>query len=212
MKTVGEMLKVARLGKNYSLADVEKTTKIRLKFLEAIENDDYSKLPSLSYAKGFVKNYAEFLGLNSRHILAFFRRQTEEVTRSSLLPKGLAAPLNRSAFRLTPGRFLAILTVSFLTVFLLYFGIQYIRLNHPPTLVVDSPKDQMVTTQKRLDVFGKTDADATVTINGTSVLVRSDGRFFDQLQLENGVNKIVVVATSRFNKTSMITVEIGLRE
>ena len=52
MKTVGEMLKVARLGKNYSLADLEKTTKIRLKFLEAIENDDYSKLPSLSYAKG----------------------------------------------------------------------------------------------------------------------------------------------------------------
>lgn len=212
MKTVGEMLKVARLGKNYSLTDVEKTTKIRLKFLEAIENDDYSKLPSLSYAKGFVKNYAEFLGLNSRHILAFFRRQTEEVSRSSLLPKGLAAPLNRSMFRLTPGRFLALLITSFLTVFLLYFGIQYMRLNHPPTLVIDAPKDHLVTTQRRLDVFGKTEADATVTINGTSVLVRSDGRFFDQLQLENGVNKIVIVATSRFDKTTTKTLDVGLQQ
>lgn len=212
MKTVGEMLKEARTVKNYSLIDVEKATKIRLKFLEAIERDEYGKLPSISYAKGFVKNYSEFLGLNSRHILAFFRRQTEEVTRSSLLPKGIAAPLNPAFFRLTPGRFLAILVTSCISVFVLYFGWQYVRLNHPPTLVIDTPKNQQVFSQTRIDVLGKTDPDATVTINGTSVLVRSDGRFFDQLQLVPGVNKITVIAVSRFNKMASSTLEVGLQQ
>lgn len=212
MKTVGEMLKEARVIKNYSLADVEKATKIRAKFLEAMEKDDFRSLPSLSYAKGFVKNYSEFLGLNSRHILAFFRRQTEEVTKSSLLPKGMAAPLNPTLFRLTPGRFIAILVTACISVFLLYFGFQYLKLNYPPTLTIDSPKNHQVFAQQRIDILGKTDPDATVTINGTGVLVRSDGRFFDQLQLSPGVNKVTVIATSRFNKTATQTLEVGLQQ
>ncbi len=210
MKTVGSMLQEARVSRGHTLTSVEQATKIRFKFLEAIERDDYSKLPSLSYAKGFVKNYAEFLGLNSRHILAFFRRQTQDVPRSTLLPKGMAEPLNRPLFRLTPGRFLTLVLLGFVTSFLLYFGFQYVKLNRPPQLSIESPKDQLVTIQKRIDVFGKTDPDATVTINGVSVLVRGDGRFFDQVPLEAGVNKIMIVATSRWNKTSMMVREVGV--
>lgn len=212
MKTVGEMLKEARTAKNFSLGDVEKTTKIRAKFLEAIEKDDYGALPSIQYAKGFVKNYSDFLGLNSRHILAFFRRQTEEVTRTSLLPKGVSEPLNPTFFRLTPGRFLAILVTSCISVFILYFGLQYLRLNHPPSLVITAPTNHQVYTQQRIDVLGMTDSDATVTINGVGVLVRSDGKFFDQLQLTPGVNKITVIAVSRFNKMATVTLEVGLQQ
>ena len=65
MKTVGSILKEARTARNITLAQTEEATKIRLKFLKAIESDDYSGLPSLSYAKGFVKNYSEYLGLDS---------------------------------------------------------------------------------------------------------------------------------------------------
>ncbi len=211
MKTVGEMLHEARVAKGFTFEQIERETKIRFKFLEAIELDDYSKLPSLSYAKGFVKNYAEFLGLNSRHILAFFRRQTQDVPKSSLLPKGMAQPLNPSLFHFTPSRFLALLLSSFLTVFLLYFGVQYINLQRPPTLIIESPKDRLVTTQRRIDILGSADPDATVTINGMSVLVRGDGKFFDQFQLETGVNKITVVATSRFNKTTTVVREVGFQ-
>ena len=52
-------------------------------------------------------------------------------------------------------------------------------------------------------------SDATVTINELSVLVRSDGNFFDQVMLEPGVNKITVTATSRFGKVSTITRDVG---
>lgn len=212
MKTVGEMLKESRLSKGFSLAYIEQATKIRLKFLEAIENDDYSSLPSPAYAKGFVKNYSEFLNLNSQKILAFFRRQNKEIPRSSLLPKGIGEPLNRSWLQLTPGRFLALLLVGLVGAFLFYFGIQYRRLRQPPLLIITTPQNQTITVNKRVEIVGRTDPDATVTVNSASVLVRSDGSFFDQVSLESGVNKITIIATSRLGKSTTSVLEVGLQQ
>jgi cytoskeletal protein RodZ len=212
MKTVGSILKSTRLAKGYTLEAVEQATKVRVKFLEAIENDDFQILPSASYAKGFVKNYSEFLGLDSANVLAFFRRQTREIPKTSLLPAGLPQPLNRPLFALTPGRFLTLLLISLLVMFLLYFGLQYRRLRQPPILILETPQPLAVTGEKRIDVSGKTDPDATLTINGRSILVRSDGSFFDQLALEAGVNKVTIIATSRFGKTTTKVVEVGLQQ
>jgi len=211
MKTVGSILKEARVAGNSTLAQVEEATKIRLKFLQAIEADDYSSLPSLSYAKGFVKNYSEYLGLDSGMVLAFFRRQTTEVTRSSLLPKGVSEPLGKSLFQLTPGKFLAGILVALVFIFLGYLGFQYRKLNLSPVLSVDSPESKLVTDQRRVDILGKTDPDATITINGINIVVRGDGKFFDQVQLDSGVNKITIIATSRFGKTSTVVREVGLQ-
>jgi cytoskeletal protein RodZ len=211
MRTVGEMLREAREHKSLSLEDVEEGTKIRLKFLKAIESDDFGQMPSLSYAKGFVKNYSEFLGLSSRTVLAFFRRQTVEVNKSSLLPKGMGEPLNRSLLQLTPGKFVTLIIAILVSLFLVYLGMQYRTLQQAPALVIEEPQHQVVVTDKRIDVLGKTDSDATITINGVSVLVRSDGRFFDQVSLEPGVNKLTIVATSRLGKTTTQIVEVGLK-
>lgn len=209
MKTVGSMLKEARIGKKLSLEQVERDTKIRLKFLTAIESDDYSRLPSVSYAKGFIKNYGVYVGLSADTVLAFFRRQTQETPKATLLPKGVSEPLNGSRFRLTPGRFLALLLFIFAGIFLVYFGLQYRKLQIPPFLSLDSPKEKLVSGQRRIDVFGKTDPDATVTINTVSVLVRKDGRFFDQITLEDGIQTITIVATSRFGKSKTLVREVA---
>lgn len=211
MKTVGSILHEARVAKKLSFEDAERATKIRKKFLEGIENDNYSELPSISYAKGFVKNYAEYLGLDSTTVLAFFRRQTTDVSRSSLLPKREQATLNKSFVRLTPGRFLAIILGSLVVIFLGYLGLQYRKINLPASLTVDAPMNQLVTNERRVDVLGETDADATLTINGESVHLQPDGKFFDKVSLDPGVNKIIIVATSRFGKSTTIVREVGLQ-
>lgn len=211
MKTVGSILKEQRLGKQLTLEQVEKATKIRVRFLEAIEADDYRPLPSLSYAKGFVKNYSDYLGLDSEVTLAFFRRQTTETTRSAILPKGVSEPLNKTLFQLTPARFIALIVVVLIGAFLAYFGLQYRHLQQAPNLTVDSPAHQAVISERRVDVLGITDPDATVTVNGVTVLVRGDGKFFDQVTLEPGVNKITIVSTSRFGKSTTVVREVGLQ-
>ena len=205
MKTIGQMLQEKRVADGLSLEQVEKETKIRKKFLLAIESDNYASIPSQAYAKGFVKNYSEYLGFNSRTMMAFFRRQTAEAPKSSILPKGVAEPLNRSRITLTPSRFLVIVVVILLSAFLLYFGSQYRKLQIPPAVSLESPKQNLVTSDNRVDVIGTTDPDATVTINSIGVLVRSDGKFFDQVQLFPGNNTVTVMVTSRYGKTTNIT-------
>lgn len=208
MKTVGSILKEAREAKRLTVEEVEVATKIRAKFLEAIEADDYTILPSQAYAKGFVKNYGEYLGIPSGTILAFFRRQTKEITKSSILPKGVARTLNRTWLQLTPGKFLIFLFVGLVVSFLVYLGLQYRQLQDPPRLSIEAPVSNATVTVKKVEVLGATDPDSTVTVNGISVLVRSDGKFFDQLTLEPGINTITVVSTSRYGKTTTVTMPI----
>ncbi|MDS1029052.1 DUF4115 domain-containing protein [Bacillota bacterium LX-D] len=63
MGLVGETLRQAREAKDLTLLDVEAATKIRLKYLEALENEKYSEIPGRVYVIGFLKSYAKFLGL-----------------------------------------------------------------------------------------------------------------------------------------------------
>jgi len=209
VKTVGVILKEEREKKHLTLELVERATKIRKKFLEDIEADDYQHLPSAAYAKGFVKNYGDFLGLDSASLLAYFRRQTKDVSRLSILPKKEDETLAPSPLRMTPGRFLASVVAILVVLFVGYLALQYRSIQQPPTLSLESPKEQVVSSERRVEVLGTTDPDATVTINGISVLIRSDGKFFDQVMLEPEVNKITVIATSRFGKVSTIVRDIG---
>jgi len=211
MKTAGSILHETRLRKGILLEDIEKATRIRKKFLEAIESDDYTVLPSIAYAKGFVKNYSEFLGLDSQTTLAFFRRQSEDATKQSLLPKKSMASEN-SLFHLTPGRFLLILLGACTVVFLSYFLLQYRNLHYAPALTIEKPEQEKIVEDRKVDVLGTTSPDATVTVNGVSVLVRSDGKFFDQVSLDPGVNTITITATSRFGKSTTAVRKVGLKQ
>ena len=144
--------------------------------------------------------------------MAFFRRQTEEVSKNSLLPKKSDDNLDKQKYFLTPGRFIFFLISVLLFLLLCYFGLQYRKLQIPPTLTIDSPKDHFVTDSKRMDVIGATDPDATVSINSIGVLVRSDGKFFDQVQLFPGKNSVTVSATSRYGKTTTVVREVTVEE
>jgi len=206
------MLREVREKKKLTLLDVEKGTRIRCKFLEAIEADDYTKIPSSAYAKGFVKNYSEYLGLDSRTILAFFRRQSEDVTRTSLLPKKTIDDRKNSFWQLTPGKFVGLIFGGLFFLFMVYFGIQYLNLQKSPVIDIEKPTPEQIVEEKKIEVLGKTNPDATVTVNGVNVLVRSDGRFYDQVSLEPGVNTITIIATSRFGKSTTVVRKVGLKQ
>ena len=203
------MLQEARIAKGLTPQEIERAIKIREKYILAIEADNFGELPSPSYAKGFIRNYAEYLGLSTESVMAFFRRQMTEVSKTSILPKGVSDPLNAPVFHLTPGRFIILIVSLLLLVFLFYLGRQYVLIGHAPPMTVTSPIHQQIVSAPRVVVEGKTDADTTVVINGVSTIVRDDGRFYDQVPLSPGVNTITISATSRFGKTTTIVREVG---
>ncbi len=68
--TIGQQLKNARLDRNLSLEDVFENTHIRLKYLEALEADDFSIMPSPVQGRGFLRLYAQYLNLDLDALLA----------------------------------------------------------------------------------------------------------------------------------------------
>jgi transcriptional regulator with XRE-family HTH domain len=75
---VGEVLRQARSHRNVSLEEVAQATRIPIKYLLALEEGDMSRLPSPSYARGFVRTYASYLGLDPGEVLALLPRDEEE--------------------------------------------------------------------------------------------------------------------------------------
>lgn len=74
MQTPGEILRTERERKGLSIKDVEQATSIRSLYLNAIEEGNYSIVPGEVYLKGFIRNYATFLGLNSQEVMELYRQ------------------------------------------------------------------------------------------------------------------------------------------
>ena len=72
MDSLGQLLQNTRESKDVSLREAATATRIKLSQLEDMENDDYSKVPAPMYAKGFLKIYAQFLGLDTGDVLERF--------------------------------------------------------------------------------------------------------------------------------------------
>ena len=64
MFEIGNSLREARLRQGFELPRVEADTKIRAKYLRALEDEQFELLPAQTYVKGFLRTYAEYLGLN----------------------------------------------------------------------------------------------------------------------------------------------------
>jgi len=73
--TLGETLRQARLDKGVSLADAARDTRIRRGYLEALESEDPAALPAAVYTRGFLRTYAEYLGLNGQAMVDLYQPQ-----------------------------------------------------------------------------------------------------------------------------------------
>ncbi|MFN8460792.1 MAG: DUF4115 domain-containing protein [Anaerolineales bacterium] len=76
MQTIGQTLKQTRESKRLTLEKVFEATRIRVPYLQALESDDLSAMPSPVQARGYLRNYAEYLGLNFDQLLDEMRVQT----------------------------------------------------------------------------------------------------------------------------------------
>lgn len=74
IQTVGTILRNARLKKGKTVSDVANELCIRKTYINAIENMDYTNIPPLPYGIGFIRSYANYLGLNSDRVVASYRQ------------------------------------------------------------------------------------------------------------------------------------------
>jgi hypothetical protein len=83
---IGETLRETRMRARIDIGEVELRTKIRAKYLRAIENEEWGLLPGPIYVKSFLRTYAEYLGLDSRLLLDEYKRRYELPAEHELRP------------------------------------------------------------------------------------------------------------------------------
>ena len=204
MKNVGEIFKKTRVEKNLTLEEVEKKTKIRAKFLKALEENDWEKIPSPVYTRGFIKNYSEFLGISPEKILAIFRRQFDEKKELGLLPRGLTANLKNKPFPPKASQVIAIFFLLPLVLFFAYLFREYRSFVQPPRLLIQSPQEKMVTADNFLEVRGQTDPEVTLTLNSQKISLNEDGSFNQKITLTPGLNTLEFVAKNKLGREKRI--------
>ena len=90
MPSIGETLREARMRQRLDIADVEERTKIRAKYLRALENEEFGLLPGSTFVKTFLRTYAEVLGLDPHVLVEEYRASYE--TRDELDLQALGPP------------------------------------------------------------------------------------------------------------------------
>jgi cytoskeletal protein RodZ len=84
MESIGETLREARRNKRASLEDVSRATRIKIEILEQLEADEFDRLAAPTYTKGFLKLYAEYLGLDSQSVTDAYLRSQGGLRRQGL--------------------------------------------------------------------------------------------------------------------------------
>lgn len=199
MQTVGQVLKQARLKKKISLDEVSSVTRIKKRYLLALENGEYKKLPGTAYIKGFIKNYGEYVGLTPDRLWALFRREFDESQDTLLIPRG--RDLGRSFLVITPNRLVALVVFLASTLFFLYL----IRgVLSGPFLKVYSPENNFVVDSLNIKILGQTESEARLTINDQPIQLEEGGKFEVQVQLSVGINDIVIVSTNKLGRRTCV--------
>lgn len=208
MRKISEILQDARIEKELTVENVVKATKIRKEFIIAIEDGRYFDLPSESYALGFIKNYASYLGIDKNKAAALFRREYEGV-QGKLIPtfKSKDKSIRKIAV-FTPRNFV----IGFVVMVIIgYIAFQYSSYFLGPRLEVIEPSDRTVVKDNIVEVRGTTDPYASVLINNEESYVQLDGSFRKTLYLFEGNRQITVISKNRNGKETKRIISVSVR-
>ncbi|KKR78082.1 MAG: DNA-binding helix-turn-helix protein [Candidatus Curtissbacteria bacterium GW2011_GWA1_40_9] len=207
MQKFGDLVLSTRKKKKISLDKVAHDLRVKREHLEALEAENWNDLPEPAFIKGYIKNYAEYLNLDPNYVLALYRRDYDETKypQHSRLKK-------EKRFFITPNKITNTIFAIAVMAFLIYIAVQYSSIFSSPKLEITNPKSSETTSTPAIQIEGKTEKDATVSINGQFIAVDSSGNFSHQFLLNKGKNTIEIVASFRLSPKNKLTREIRLIE
>jgi cytoskeletal protein RodZ len=218
-----DRLSAARERKGVDLARAERDTKIRVRYLSALERGDYRDLPGAVYTKGFLRNYAIYLGLDPEDVLRQWRRERgDQVGPEPVIvpPRPLDEPTRPLNF--SPSVVVAALLTAGVVLFFIYLSSQLLRYSRPPDLAVTNPATAVLEVDESTTTYrlaGTATPGSTVTIRAAGqsqpirVTVQASGEWSFQAELRRGQNRFEIDAlnpetgkSSEAPRTVVITV------
>lgn len=198
---LGEVLRAAREAKGVDLVRVERETKIRERYLSALERSEYRELPGSVYTRGFLRNYGTYLGLDPEYLIDLYRLETSttiERPRLPTPPRPLATRRSR-AFVITPGAIVAAILTVMVGGFVAWIGFEFVNFARTPELRITDPAGNVSDyRQLTITVRGTTAPNARVTVSNLrenpTVQADAHGDFVMTVGLVPGSNVMRLVA------------------
>jgi hypothetical protein len=125
MPEIGQTLRETRMRNRIDITEVEAGTKIRAKYLRALENEEWDLLPGPTFVKTFLRSYADYLGLDSRQLVEEYKQRYERPSTMELTPFSPRGPGGRGGRRERRRRALLGPGLAVLLVLVLILGALY---------------------------------------------------------------------------------------
>lgn len=203
-RRLGETLRSAREARGLDRARIERDTRIRERYLSALERGAYEELPGDVYARGFLRTYARYLKLEPDELMAMYRLETQAPTtaahgRAPSRARSIDRPRPRGILLLTPTVVTAVVLTVAVGALMAYVAYQVITFARTPDLrIVEPVSDVAGHDEPTIVIRGVTAPNARVTINGLpvnpSVMADADGNFSVRVELLPGSNVVTVSA------------------
>ncbi len=222
-RTVGDQLRRAREERGIDLYRAERDTKIRARHLAALEDGDDANLPGAVYARGFLRNYALYLGLDPDEAVSRWRMERDSTPGEEaggpvvVPPQPIATPTGGITF--TPSLVIGIILATIVVLFAGYIGLQLVRFSQVPAVRLDGAAVvELEPDATTVVVRGSAGPRAVIEVRGvtgellTTSTAAEDGRWVVELGVGKGRNDFSLTAkdaeTGRISDAVPLTVTV----
>jgi hypothetical protein len=198
---LGTVLRTAREARFIDLARVERDTKIRVRYLSALERGDYRDLPGSVYTRGFLRNYGLYLGLDPEYLIDLYRLESGIAAERPSMPsppRPMSERQGRALVVSSGAITAAILTILVLALLAYVVGELLIFSGTPDLRITDPAADLLAYEGTEYTIRGVTEPNSTITTQGLrqnpGTTADADGAFSVRVGLVPGANVITLVA------------------
>jgi cytoskeletal protein RodZ len=204
ISTLGESLCKHRTELGMSIDKAAHAISINSRYLRQLEKGSYDDLPADIYSINILKKYAELLNLNAFTVIERYNKEKDLYFKTKKYPKKKIRESSAIVrFLLNPKLIKYLIIVTILGGVMVYLGFAVNKITSPPFLVIDYPKNNIITELHQITLQGRTQDSVTLKVNDRPILSDREGVFAVDLNLQNGENKIKITARKKYSKTNV---------
>lgn len=142
MPTIGEILSEARRARKKTIKEVESITNIRSRYISALETNKFDIIPGHIYVKGFIRTYAEYLGIDYTPLIETYKKEYEEVYENKQMNSGKTTLYHEKA---KYGRFFIAIIAIIVVIIIVFLWWNYSRRasvdENEPKIITETKKE-----------------------------------------------------------------------
>ncbi|MFA6393584.1 MAG: helix-turn-helix domain-containing protein [Patescibacteria group bacterium] len=203
-EVLAEEFKAARRNRGLGVPEAARKSQIGIKYIKAIEAGRLELLPAGIYRKNFLREYADFLGFDSKELLKSF----PEAQADREVNSPFSCRVARTRTIIIPKIMKGIGVAAVAVTCLFYLQTRFSMVVSPPSLSIANPSEDMKLDAREINIIGMTDPETEVTINNNLVLTGANGDFSKMINLREGINVITIIAKNKFGPEKKIVKQI----